>query len=227
MNIAIIPARGGSKRIPRKNIRCFAGKPMIAFAIDAAKKCTKFDRIIVSTDDDEIADVAQAWGAEIFFKRPPDLADDHTPTIPVIAHAIRECELLGMTIDKVCCIYPCVPFLRVVDLLESLALLEKSSAIFSFPIAKFPSAVQRALRRRGDSTITPFFSSTQLARTQDLEELFYDAGQFYWGARDAWVEHSKIHSNGVGLVIPQNIAIDIDTEEDWVFAERMQKLLSI
>ena len=116
MNVAIIPARGGSKRIPRKNIRPFAGKPMIGYAIEAALSCGQFDRVIVTTDDDEIAAVAQAHGAELPFRRPSELADDHTPTVPVIQHAIRACNDLGWDVGYACCIYPGVPFIRAADI---------------------------------------------------------------------------------------------------------------
>ncbi len=138
MNLCVIPARGGSKRVPRKNIKFFAGKPMIAYAIEAAQGSGLFDHILVSTDDGEIAEIAQQWGVEVPFKRPPELADDHTPTVPVIAHAIRECEGLGWQIDKVCCIYPCVPFIQVTDLKAALDLLQQSKAAYSFPITEFP-----------------------------------------------------------------------------------------
>jgi len=147
MKIAIIPARGGSKRIPRKNIKPFCGKPMIAYAIDAARDCGLFEHIVVSTDDLEIAAVAQAYGAEIPFMRPASLADDITGTVPVIAHAITACAESGWTAATVCCIYPAVPLIQVQDLRDANALLEQSGADYVFPITPFPSAIQRALKR--------------------------------------------------------------------------------
>jgi pseudaminic acid cytidylyltransferase len=225
MNLCVIPARGGSKRIPRKNIKPFAGKPMIAYAIEAAQASGLFEHILVSTDDGEIAEIAQQWGAEIPFKRPPELADDHTPTVPVIAHAIRECEGLGWQIDRVCCIYPGVPFIQVTDLKSALDLLEQSNVAYSFPIAEFPSAVQRALRRAKDGMISPFYPEFELTRTQDLELAFYDAGQFYWGTRNGWLNSPRVHANGLGLVIPNWRVVDIDTPEDWLRAELLLRVL--
>lgn len=225
MNIAVIPARGGSKRIPRKNIKLFAGKPMIAYAIEAAQKSDLFDHILVSTDDGEIDEIAQQWGAEVPFRRPPELADDHTPTVPVIAHAIRECEELEWQIDKVCCIYPCVPFIQVADLKAALDLLQQSRATYSFPITEFSSAIQRALKRSQDGVILPFYPEFELTRTQDLELAYYDAGQFYWGTRDAWLHVTRVHANGLGLTIPNWRVVDIDTPEDWLRAEAIWRSL--
>jgi len=225
MNIAVIPARGGSKRIPRKNIKLFYGKPMIAYAIEAAQESGLFDHILVSTDDGEIAEIAQQWGVEVPFKRPPELADDHTPTVPVIAHAIRECEGLGWQIDKVCCIYPCVPFIQVADLKAALDLLQQSKSAYSFPITEFPSPIQRALKRAQDGVVSPFYPEFELTRTQDLELAYYDAGQFYWGARDAWLQITRVHANGLGLAIPNWRVVDIDTPEDWLRAEAIWRAL--
>jgi len=169
MKLAVIPARGGSKRIPRKNIREFAGKPMIAHAISAAKQLGLFEHIVVSTDDEEIARIAREWGAETPFIRPEDLADDYTPTVPVIAHAITACQALGWSIDYVCCIYPGVPFIQADDLKHALELLQTSQAAYSFPVTEFPSAIQRALRRLPDGKMQPFYPEFELTRTQDLE----------------------------------------------------------
>jgi pseudaminic acid cytidylyltransferase len=221
MQIAIIPARGGSKRIPRKNILTFAGIPMIAHAIAAARHCGLFAKVIVSTDDEEISSIARAHGADTPFKRPAALADDSTPTMPVIAHGIRACQEIGWSIDYVCCIYPCVPFIRADDLQAALALLKASSADFSFPIAEFPSAIQRGLRQTPDGRVAPFFPEHELTRTQDLEPAYFDVGQFYWGAAQAWLKNQRVHSNGVGLPIPRWRAVDIDVPEDWQRAELM------
>jgi pseudaminic acid cytidylyltransferase len=217
--IAIIPARGGSKRIPRKNIRPFAGKPMIAHAITAATSSGLFERVVVSTDDQEISRIAREWGAETPFVRPPELADDHTPTVPVIAHAIAECEKLGWAVERACCIYPGVPFIQIGDLKAALELLEMSRADYSFPVTEFPSAIQRALRRSEDGRLSPFSPEHELTRTQDLEPAYHDAGQFYWGGRQAWLSNPKIHSSGAGFVIPSWRVVDIDTPDDWRRAE--------
>jgi pseudaminic acid cytidylyltransferase len=220
--LAIIPARGGSKRIPRKNIRDFAGKPMIAYAIDAARASGAFDRVIVSTDDPEIAAIALRWGAEVPFTRPADLADDHTPTVPVIAHAIAECRGLGWPVAWACCIYPGVPMIDPADLRRGLEFLRDGGGQgYVFPVAPFPSPIQRALRRADDGRIAPFNPEHVSTRTQDLEPGFYDAGQFYWGGADAWLAGLNLHANGRSIVLPEWRVVDIDTPDDWERAEKL------
>jgi len=222
MRIAVIPARGGSKRIPRKNIKLFADKPMIGHAIDIAKNSALFDHIIVSTDDAEIAEIAKNFGAEVPFIRPISLADDITPTVPVIAHAIEACQRLGWQFDQVCCIYPAVPFLQINDLRSALSILEEGDAgNYVFPITSFPSAIQRALRQLPDGRIEPFYRENTTVRTQDLEIAYYDAGQFYWGYVQSWLEGKIIHDHAASLVIPDWRVVDIDTYEDWKRAELM------
>jgi pseudaminic acid cytidylyltransferase len=223
MNIAIIPARGGSKRIPRKNIRIFAGKPMIAHAITAARTSGLFDRIVVSTDDEEIGVIAREWGAETPFIRPSELANDYTPTVPVIAHSIQACQALGWSFDGVCCIYPGVPFIRNEDLLGTFALFQESSADYCFPVTEFPSAIQRALKRDDKGKMLTFYPQYELTRTQDLESAYYDAGQFYWGRASSWQNNPMVYSNGIGYVIPNWRVVDIDTPEDWFRAELLFK----
>jgi len=219
MNIAVIPARGGSKRIPRKNIKAFGGKPMIAYAITAAKNSGLFDHVLVSTDDAEIASIANAWGAETPFVRPAELANDFTATVPVVAHAIQACEELGWSFDNVCCIYPGVPFIEVEDLQGAFKQLQVGSDDYCFPVAEFPSAIQRALKRNSDGEMQPFYPEFQLTRTQDLEPAYFDAGQFYWGNKRAWLNNPRIHSSGIGYQIPSWRAVDIDTPDDWERAE--------
>jgi pseudaminic acid cytidylyltransferase len=219
MRIAIIPARGGSKRIPRKNIKPFNGKPMIAWSIETAKSSGLFERIIVSTDDEEIADIAKTYGAEVPFMRPAELADDFTGTVPVIAHAINTCQGMGWHIDKVCCIYPGNPFLQEIDLVSALKFLEINNAKYVFPIATYPSAIQRALRQLPDGNVQPFYQEYTSSRTQDLEPAYFDAGQFYWGSSETWLEGKIIHQNALGLVIPEWRVVDIDTQDDWIRAE--------
>jgi len=223
MNICVIPARGGSKRIPRKNIRVFSGRPMIDYAISAARESGLFEHIVVSTDDQEIAQLSRECGAETPFMRTATLADDHTPTVPVVADAIVRCESLGWSINDVCCIYPCVPFIQTVDLREALRLLKVSGADYAFPIAEFPAAIQRAMRLGTDGRVSPFFPDGELVRTQDLESAYHDAGQFYWGKRSAWLSNPLIHSSGAGLIIPKARTVDIDTDEDWDMAEMMHQ----
>ncbi|MFJ9450926.1 pseudaminic acid cytidylyltransferase [Herbaspirillum sp. NPDC101397] len=225
MNIAIIPARGGSKRIPRKNIKLFGGKPMIAYAIEAAAAASLFERIVVSTDDAEIASIAREYGAETPFLRPPELANDYAATVPVIAHAIESCRSLGIFAEQVCCIYPGVPFMLAQDLSGALKLLQESNADYCFPVTEFPSAVQRALGRADNGGMTPLYPQYELTRTQDLPLAYHDAGQFYWGGCNAWLSNPRIHSSSVGYVIPNWRVVDIDTPEDWMRAEKMRNVL--
>lgn len=226
MKLAIIPARGGSKRIPRKNIKSFHGKPMIGYAVRAALDSNVFDKVIVSTDDDEIADVAKAHGAQVPFVRPAELADDHTPTVPVIAHAIQACRVQGWDAQEVCCIYPGVPFISTNDLRDAYDRLRATDAQYVFPVTGFPSPIQRALRRLSDGSVEPFQPEYSATRTQDLEPGYFDVGQFYWGKTDAWLKGLNIHLNGVTLVIPEWRVVDIDTPADWDRAELLYATLS-
>lgn len=225
MNIAIIPARGGSKRIPRKNIKAFCGQPMIAYAIKAAQASGLFDHVLVSTDDAEIASIANTWGAETPFVRPAELANDFTATVPVVAHAIQACEALGWVFGNVCCIYPGVPFIEVEDLQGAFKQLEAGDVDYCFPVAEFPSAIQRALKRNSDGEMQPFYPEIQLTRTQDLEPAYFDAGQFYWGDKRAWLNNPRIHSSGIGYQIPSWRVVDIDTPEDWERAELLAMVI--
>ena len=227
MNIAIIPARGGSKRIPRKNIALFDRKPMIAYAITAARASGLFEHVVVSTDDEEIACVARDCGAETPFVRPADLANDHVATVPVIAHGIRACRALGWTFERVCCIYPGVPFIQIDDLKRTLALRLEGATNYCFPVPQFPSAIQRALQRMDDGTMQPFSPQFEMTRTQDLEPAYHDAAQFYWGKADAWLRNTSIYSSGIGYVIPNWRVVDIDTPEDWLRAEMIFKSSSL
>lgn len=219
--IAIIPARGGSKRVPRKNIRPFAGRPMIAYAIEAARQSGLFDRIVVSTDDAEVAALAQREGAAVPFLRPAALADDHTPTVPVIAHAIRACAELGWRADLACCIYPAVPLLQPESLAAALALLEASDAPYAFPVLAYRAPIQRALKRDAQGRSAPLHPEFALTRTQDLPSAFHDAGQFYWGRSEAWLAGRTLHADACTLVCDEGSVVDIDTEADWALAEAL------
>lgn len=219
MRIAVIPARGGSKRISRKNIRLFAGRPMIDYAIAAARDSALFEHVIVSTDDNEIAAIAQALGAEVPFMRPAALADDQTPTVPVISHAIAQCDALGWRADSVCCLYPGVPLLQITDLQASAAELAADESRYVFPVAAYPSPIQRALLRAPDGATRPASPQYAGTRTQDLEPAYYDAGQFYWATRKTWLDGLNIHQNARTMVLPEWRVVDIDTEDDWLRAE--------
>ena len=226
MRVAIIPARGGSKRIPRKNIKDFLGQPMIVHAIDLAKCSGLFEHVVVSTDDVEIAKIASDVGAKVPFFRPPELAGDLTPTVPVIAHAVQQCNLLGWAVSHACCIYPCVPLLSSDDLAGALALAEKTAADFVYPVTEYSHPVQRAMRRLDSGKMQFLLPEHELTRTQDLEKTYHDAGQFYWGRADAWLAHKRMHSGGLGFPIPHWRVADIDSEDDWKRAELIRRSLS-
>jgi N-acylneuraminate cytidylyltransferase len=222
VNIAIIPARGGSKRIPLKNIKIFAGKPLIAYSIDAAKASGLFDKIIVSTDSEEIAEVAKAYGADVPFIRPQELSNDVVGTRPVTNHGINFCIEHFYKPKFCCCIYATAPFLQATFLKQGLDSLEQQSEkSFAFSVTSFPFPVQRALLKT-QAGVTPMFPDDIGKRSQDLEEAYHDAGQFYWGTADAYLSTRKIFSeHSLPVVLPRHLVQDIDTPEDWQRAELM------
>jgi N-acylneuraminate cytidylyltransferase len=222
--VAIITARGGSKRIPRKNIRPFLGRPMIAYPIEAASQSGLFDRIVVSTDDAEIAEVALKCGAETPFMRPAELSDDHTATAPVVRHAIQWLRDNGQPPEYVCCIYPTAPFLTAGDLREGRAALRQPGCSFAFSVSRFGYPIQRALRRVGDIGVQPFFPESIPSRSQDLEPAYHDAGQFYWGTAQAFMDRIRIFGPAsIPIVLPAHRVQDIDDEEDWRRAEYLYR----
>ena len=226
MRLAVIPARGGSKRIPRKNIRPFCGKPMIAWSIEAAEASGCFDRIVVSTDDKEIAEIARSCGADVPFLRPAHLSDDHVGTIPVIAHAIQWHGERGLEPAQVCCIYATAPFMTAQDLRDAFDTLVREECAYVFPVASFGFPIQRAMRLTGEGRAQMFYPELFGTRSQDLEEAYLDAGQFYWGRATAWLEGSPIFSSdAIPLVLPRHRVQDIDTPEDWTRAELMFEAL--
>jgi pseudaminic acid cytidylyltransferase len=217
--IAVIPARGGSKRVPRKNVKDFCGRPMIAWSIDAALESQCFDRVIVSTDDDEISEVAIACGADVPFRRPAELSDDFTPTVPVVAHAIRWHQQTA-PVERACCIYATAPFIRAEDLRAGRDLLEERAADYAFTATTFEFPIQRAIRVDAEGRVALFQPEHLMTRSQDLEDAFHDAGQFYWGRSDAWLAGKPIFGPGsVALALERMRVQDIDTSEDWDRAE--------
>jgi len=224
MNVAIIPARGGSKRIPQKNIKLFNKKPIIAWSILAAQESRLFDHIVVSTDDDEIKSIAEEFGATVPFVRPDELSDDITPTVPVIGHAIKKIDMMSKEkVTFACCIYPCSPFLLSSDLVKAFVLLKESNQNFVYPITEYPHSVFRAMTRSKNGQMRFLYPEYELTRTQDLEMMFHDTGQFYWGTADAWTQGRKMHTEGIGMKIPFHRVVDIDTEDDWVRAELLYR----
>jgi len=228
MKVAIIPARGGSKRVPRKNIKLFHGKPMIAYSIEAAKQSGCFDRIVVSTDDKEIAEVAQQCGAEVPFIRPADIADDYATTMDVIQHAVIELEKSGLQLDLVCCLYATAPFIKPEDLKQGLTLLDQKETQYAFSATTFPFPIQRAIKLDETGNVSMFSPKYELTRSQDLEEAFHDAGQFYWGRKEAFLTKKAIFASHSRIVLLPRIRVqDIDTPEDWECAEALYSALSI
>ncbi|MBD8552711.1 pseudaminic acid cytidylyltransferase [Sphingomonas sp. CFBP 8764] len=225
MNIAVIPARGGSKRIVRKNIKDFCGKPLIAWSIAAARESGCFDRILVSTDDDEIMAVAEACGAEAPFRRPAELADDFTPTVPVIAHAVEWAQKTAQ-VERACCIYATAPLLRADDLVRGCVMLDDKEWDYAFSVTTFPFPIERALRLDGRGHVAMIDPAQRDTRSQDLEEAYHDAGQFYWGRTEAWLAHRPIFAaRSAAVVLPRKRVQDIDTPEDWERAELLFRML--
>lgn len=226
LKLAVIPARGGSKRIPRKNIKNFCGKPIIAWSIAAALESGCFDRVVVSTDDREIAKVAQQWGAEVPFIRPTVLADDYTGTNAVVCHAIQEIAEQYELPEYVCCIYATAPFVQASDLQHGLKTLIESGSSFAFSVSSFGFPIQRAIKLTTSGRVTMFYPEYQNTRSQDLEEAYHDAGQFYWGRSEAFLNNVSMFSEAaVPIILPSSRVQDIDTLEDWYRAELLFKLL--
>ena len=226
--IAVIPARGGSKRIPGKNIKEFCGKPMIAYSIEVAIRTGLFDQVVVSTDDPDIARIATDHGAASPFERPAELSDDHTPTLPVIRHAIETVEAQqNALLERVCCIYATAPFLTAPNLIEGHdCLLRDASLDFAFSVTSYASPIQRALYVEPENgTVKMLQPEHANTRSQDLREAYHDAGQFYWGRRDAFMTCDNIFSaRSAPVILPRGQVQDIDTPEDWDCAEQLYHL---
>jgi N-acylneuraminate cytidylyltransferase len=226
VKVAIIPARGGSKRIPYKNIKAFCGKPMIAWSIEAALASDCFDRVVVSTDDNQIAEVARKWGAETPFIRPAELADDFAGTLPVIAHAIDRLREQGQPPQFVCCLYATAPFVQPEDIQRGLDILEEQQSDYAFSVTSYAFPIQRAIRITGDGRVAMFQPEHFKTRSQDMEEAFHDAGQFYWGRANAWAAGEPIFSRRAApVMLPRHRVQDIDTSEDWLRAEYLFKAI--
>ncbi|MEH6733305.1 MAG: pseudaminic acid cytidylyltransferase [Shewanella sp.] len=228
MNIAIIPARGGSKRIPNKNIKLFNGKPMIAYAIETAIKSNCFDKVIVSTDCEEIARIARQYGAEIPFMRPSSLADDFIGTTEVIRHTLTELETQGWTLDYCCCIYATTPLMQASKLINAKQrLLNNPQLDYVFSACEFSFPIQRALLQNPDGGVAAYDPVSISKRSQDLPITYHDAGQFYWGKVNAFLDNT---TTVFGLksqmeVLPHYLVADIDTIDDWQRAEVLYQVL--
>ena len=227
MKIAIIPARGGSKRIPRKNIRPFNGKPLIAYSIEAARNSGLFDHVIVTTDDEEIAAIARQYGAETPFVRPPELANDHATTVPVIRHAVQWVQQNMGSVEYACCIYATAPFIQASALRAAYdKLVQNKVTGYVFSATTFPFPIQRAFKVKEDGHVEMFHPENYNTRSQDLEEAYQDAGQFYWGSAEAYLSDKIFFStDSMAYVLPRHMVQDIDTPEDWRRAELMYAAL--
>ncbi len=226
MKIAVIPARGGSKRIPRKNIRLFNGKPMIAWSIEVAKASGLFEHIIVSTDDAEIAHVSEQWGAEVPFMRPQELSNDYAGTTEVVAHATKWALGQGFELEAVCCIYATAPFVQSEDLKRGLVALKSGAWSYAFSATNFSAPIMRSFKQCPGGGVEMFFPEYFLERSQDLPEALHDAGQFYWGLPDAWIEHKRIFEKySTPIIIPKWRVQDIDTLDDLTRAEILASVI--
>jgi pseudaminic acid cytidylyltransferase len=224
--LCIIPARGGSKRIKKKNIRAFSGKPIIAYAIENALGAELFDRVIVSTDDPEIAATARRYGAEVPFLRPAEISDDFTGTTEVIKHALGQLLSDDKPINFVCCLYATTPLLQVRYLKQGLAMLEAQPAAgYCFSVSQFSYPVQRALLLDSDGYVKPMFPEQYRGRSQDKVTGYHDAGQFYWGTKDSFLRQRPFVPDSLAVQIPELYVQDIDTVEDWRVAELKYQLL--
>ncbi len=226
MNVCVIPARGGSKRIPGKNIKPFAGRPMLAYPVDTARASGLFQRVIVSTDDERVADVARACGAEVPFLRPAALSDDHTGTNEVVGWVVRKLRECGDDVSVACCIYATSPLLDPGYLREGRAALDAEGIDYAMSVTSFGFPIQRALRRSPDGLVSPFDREAIRSRSQDLEPAMHDAAQFYWGRGAAFADGVPMYAdNTVGIQLPRYLVQDIDTEEDWIRAEVQYDIL--
>jgi N-acylneuraminate cytidylyltransferase len=225
MKIAIIPARGGSKRIPRKNIKMFSSKPIISYSIDAALKSNVFDEVMVSTDDEEIAEIAKKYGANVPFYRSKELSSDLAMTAPVLVEVLGQYEKLGQNFDYTCCIYPCAPFISSQRLKEGMDLLLESGADSVLPVVKFSYPPQRCLVLRNGKLIM-LYSENYNVRSQDLEPHYHDVGQFYCLKSMSLKKEEKLFCEyTLPIVFRESEMQDIDTEEDWKIAEMKYKIL--
>lgn len=223
--VAIIPARGGSKRIPRKNIKLFHGKPLIAYSIEVALKSNLFKKVIVTTDDEEIAAIAKLYGAEIPFIRPKELSDDFTGTSDVVKHAVEYFENSGERFEYICTIYATAPLLQMNYLIQGFEKLNQSNAINAFSSTSMPFPIQRTFTIDENGRSRMFWPENFNKRSQDLEEAFQDAGQFYWTKLNKSSDQNMFGSDSIPIILPRYLVQDIDTMEDWERAEYMYEVI--
>lgn len=225
--IAIITARGGSKRIPKKNIKEFCGKPIIAYSIEAALKSNIFDEVMVSTDSEEIADIARQYGASVPFMRSAKTSDDYATTSDVIMEVLEKYQEMGQTFDYICCIYPTAPFVTPDKLKEAMSIMEKDDVVEVMPVVQFSYPPQRCFVIGDDNYMKYKYEEYMQSRSQDLEKQYHDAGQFYVYDADKYVKLSGKISGGIMPIIVSELEVqDIDNEDDWKIAELKYKLMN-
>jgi len=216
-----MPARGGSKRIPGKNIREFLGRPLISYPVRAAKESGIFDRIIVSTDSKEIARISVDAGAEVPFMRPAELSDDHTPTNPVLMHAIDWLRNNGTVPEFFCCMYA-NPFITAENLRESCRLMRERRISSVIPVATFPFPIFRAFKKTPAGNIEFVYPEYSMTRSQDLPEACHDVGQFYWCNTGKFIETGRmLQPDTLPYMIDRHLCQDLDNLEDWALAEKL------
>jgi len=225
-SVAIIPARGGSKRIPRKNIKIFYGKPLIAYSIEVALESKLFDKVIVSTDDEEIATIAREYGAEVPFLRPKELSDDFTGTEDVVNHTLDFLKNNNELYDYVCTIYATAPLLQKKYLIEGFEKLKNSTAINAFSATSMPFPIQRTFKLNADGRCEMSTPEHYMTRSQDLEETYQDAGQFYWKKLNKKSSEIMFGKDSIPIILPRHLVQDIDTLEDWKRAEIMYEVIN-
>lgn len=224
-NVAVIPARGGSKRIPRKNIRDFLGKPIIAYSIEAALESGLFDEVMVSTDDEEIAKVAKKYGAKLPFMRSAENADDHATTVDVLVEVLQTYKQQGKNFENACCIYPTAPLVKCTFLENAYERLVNKNFSTVFPVVEFSYPIQRSLKLSGKNKVEMNWPEHLESRSQDLPKAYHDAGQFYWFNVEELLKEKKLFGENSGAIVLPNTSVqDIDTEEDWKLAEMKAKL---
>lgn len=221
--IAIIPARFGSKRIKKKNIKLFHSKPMIVWTLKKLQKSNFFDKIVVTSDSKKILNISKKHGADILIHRPKKLSGDIVGTLPVMSHALKKLKKLNYNSIYACCVYPCNPFLNLKDVKNGFSKMKKNLSKFIFPVTEYSHPIQRALKLNTNNHVKLFLKNNSNKRTQDLEKMYFDAGQFYWGTSSLWHEENSIHKSGMGLPIPSWRVIDIDNLSDWKRAEILFK----
>lgn len=225
-SVAIITARGGSKRIPKKNIKSFLGKPIISYSIEAAQRSNCFKEIMVSTDDVEIAEVAQKYGASIPFFRSKSTSDDYSNTTDVLLEVLLEYKSRGINFDRACCLYPAAPFITDRLIVAGLKKLIETGASSLIPVTTFPSSIWRALEIN-QNKLKRIWPENEMKRSQDLPTTYFDVGQFYWVNVSDFLEQKKlIATNSAPLILRWNEIQDIDTLDDWAEAEFKYQFLS-